>query len=161
MKITKKDREIFKYLLKLAKTSNDPEGVVAAALVDGDYNIVISHPCASDGIRHAEDLVLEEAEKEGLVTSKLSLYTTLEPCCRRSKNVCDCTTLIIDQGVDRVIIGARDPEWSQETKERLEKAGIRYLLIGDEEIKRQCIDTFNSTIKVDLNKMQLPRKKKL
>jgi hypothetical protein len=53
-------QRVFNHLFEVAKKSKDPEGVVVACLVKGD-TILISSPSASDGVRHAEDLVLELA----------------------------------------------------------------------------------------------------
>jgi pyrimidine deaminase RibD-like protein len=160
MQISSKEKQIFEELFSVAQTSYDPEGVVAAALVDSKSSILVIKPSADDAIRHAEDLVIEEAKKQGIIlTREHTIYTTLEPCSQRhkEKNMQDCTTLIIKSGVGKVVIGARDPEWSLDTKERFEKTGIEYILVDDKEIEKKCIDIFNSTIKVNLDKMKLPR----
>ena len=47
------EKEIFDYLFKIAKTSKDQEGVVAACLVKDGQSLAGS-PSADDSIRHAE-----------------------------------------------------------------------------------------------------------
>lgn len=156
-------KEIFEHLFEVAKTSKDPEGVVAACLVK-DGEIIVSSPSADDGVRHAEDLVIEKAEKRGVEIDKDHiLYTTLEPCSYRSpeNKVEDCTTIIMNAGIRHVIFAANDPEYSKEANTRFEKAGVKYQQIKDKEIIRRSIKLFNATIKIPLTSMGLPRKKKL
>lgn len=157
------NKEIFLELFKVAAQSQDPEGVVATCLVkDGD--ILISSPSASDGIRHAEDLVIELAKRNNIqLDNKVIIYTTLEPCSYRSpkNNVKDCTSLILDAGIRNVVFAANDPEYSKEARIRCEKAGISYCQIEDKVIIRQATELFNSTITIPFTSMGLPRKKKL
>jgi pyrimidine deaminase RibD-like protein len=163
MQLDPEQKEIFEYLLEVGGKSKDPEGVVAACLVNADGEIIFSSPSADDGIRHAEDLVIKNAKNENIdMTSNIILYTTLEPCSQRTdNNIDDCTTRIINSGIKKVIIGARDPEWSLDTKKRFEQVGIEYHLVGDQEIVIKCINLFNSTIRTDLERMNLPRKSQL
>lgn len=161
MKLTEFQRNIFTHLFEVGRSSRDPEGVVSACLVDASGKIVVSSASADDAIRHAEDLVIEKAARDKIeITPEMVLYTTLEPCSRRleENNVEDCTTIIKNSGVKKIIIGARDPEWSMDTKDRLEKADREYCLIEDDEIEEKCIELFNSTLHTDLDKMKLPRK---
>jgi pyrimidine deaminase RibD-like protein len=157
------DKDIFEKLFEVAKKSKDPEGVVAACLVK-EGNMLVSSPSASDGVRHAEDLVLEIAQRKRIkIDDKVTLYTTLEPCSYRSpKNkVKDCTTIIISAGIKNVIFAANDPEYSQDAKHRFQKAGVKYKQIKDKELIRKSVELFNSTITIPLTSMGLPRAKKL
>ncbi|OGM11928.1 hypothetical protein A2Z22_01700 [Candidatus Woesebacteria bacterium RBG_16_34_12] len=157
------EKEIFEKLFEIAEKSKDPEGVVAACLVKNG-RILISSPSASNGIRHAEDLVLEKAEQKGIkIDGKITLYTTLEPCSYRSpKNkVLDCTTVILKSGIRNVIFAAQDPEYSKKARQRFQKAGISYRQIEDKDLIQKAIKLFNATIKIPLTSMGLPRAKKL
>lgn len=155
------DQEIFEYLFVIAKTSKDQEGVVAACLVK-DGQVLVGSPSADDSIRHAEDLVLEKAQKQGIILDeKIILYTTLEPCSTRDKDVLDCTSIILKTGIKSVAFAALDPEYSQEAKQRFLKAGFNYQQVKDQEIIKQAIELFNSTSKKPLADWQLPRQKKL
>lgn len=156
-------REIFRKLFDIAKTSKDPEGVVAACLVK-DWEILVSSPSAEDGIRHAEDLVIEKARKAGIkIDQSITLYTTLEPCSYRSpqNRVEDCTTIIINAGIKNVVFAAPDPEYSKDARNRFLAAGVDYKQIKEKDIIRKSIELFNSTIKIPLTSMGLPRKKRL
>lgn len=154
-------QEIFEYLFKIAKTSKDQEGVVAACLVKNDQ-ILAGMPSADDSIRHAEDLVIEKAQKQSMVLdNKVILYTTLEPCSTRDKNVLDCASIILKTGIKSIVYAAQDPEYSQEAKQRFAAAGVKYEQVKDSEIIQRAINLFNSTSKKPLADWQLPRQKKL
>lgn len=119
-------------------------------------------PSADDSLRHAEDLVIKKAQKQGINLDKdVILYTTLEPCSRRDKNIEDCTTIILKTGIKFIVYAAQDPEYSQEAKQRFLTAGRRYEQVKDEAIIRRAIDLFNSTSTKPLLTWQLPRQKKL
>lgn len=155
------DQEIFEYLFEIAKTSKDKEGVVAACLVK-DGRILAGSPSADDSIRHAEDLVIEKAQKQDIVLDdKVILYTTLEPCSTRDKDVLDCTSIILKTGIRTIVYAAQDPEYSQGAKQRFAEAGVKYEQSPDLEIIQQAIDLFNSTSKKPFTEWQLPRQKKL
>ena len=157
------DKEIFSKLFELAKTSKDPEGVVVACLVRHG-EILVASPSASDGVRHAEDLVLEMARKADInIDGDVILYTTLEPCSYRNpkNHVKDCTSIIIDAGIKRVVFAANDPEYSKEARDRLLEVGVDYRQVTDKEIIRKAVELFNSTIVIPLTSMGLPRAKKL
>jgi pyrimidine deaminase RibD-like protein len=157
------DKYIFKHLFEIAKDSKDPEGVVTACLVK-EGKILVSSPSADDGIRHAEDLVIDKAHQEGIkIDDGMILYTTLEPCSYRSpqNKVKDCTTIILKAGIKHVVFAANDPEFSKEARKRFKKSGVSYRQIKDKAIIRKSIEIFNGTIKIPLTSMGLPRKKKL
>lgn len=155
------DQEIFEYLFEIAKTSQDKEGVVAACLVK-DGQILAALPSADDSVCHAEDLVIAKAKKQGIVLDKdIILYTTLEPCSTRDKNVADCTSIILKTGIKTIIFATQDPEYSQETKQRFLQAGVSYQQVNDLKIIKRAIDLFNSTSKKPLSTWHLPRQKKL
>ena len=155
------DQEIFEYLFEIAKTSKDQEGEVAACLVK-DGRIFAGSPSADDSICHAEDLVIQKAQKQGIILDEdVVLYTTLEPCSTRDENVADCTSIILKADIKTIVYAAQDPEYSQEAKQRLEKAGVKYLQVKNSAIIRQAIDLFNSTSNKPFLDWQLPRQKKL
>jgi len=155
------DQEIFDYLFKRAKTSKDQEGVVAACLVKNGQ-ILVSSPSADDSIRHAEDLVIEKAKKQGIILDEnIILYTTLEPCSTRNKDISDCTSIILKTGIKTIVYAAKDPEYSQDTKLRFLKAGVNYKQVQNQAIIKRAIELFNSTSKKPLSTWQLPRQKKL
>lgn len=139
------DREIFNELFEVAKTSHDPEGVVAAALVRED-KILIALPSSDDGSVHAEDRVLQEAEKSGIqIQPGDILYTTLEPCNTRTERGTDCVSLLIRLGIKSVVYAAKDPPQSEETQKRLTEHSIHFRQVSDKDIIQQAVDLFNST----------------
>lgn len=152
------EREIFKRLFEVAETGSDPEGVVVAGLVQ-DGKLILSCASADDGIRHAEDLLLEKARKQGIqIIDRTILYTTLEPCGYRTpkNNVEDCTTLIIDSGVKKVVFAAEDVEWGKGTRGRLNSAGVNIRQVEDKKITQESIEIFNATSEIPLGKKKRP-----
>ena len=86
----------------IGKTSpNPPVGCVLAKdgrLIAGDYH-------HKTGLLHAEALVLG---KVGDSAPGGTLYVTLEPCCFYGRTPA-CTKAIIEAGISRVVVGAKDP----------------------------------------------------
>lgn len=139
------DKQIFDYLFEIAKTSKDQDGVVAACLVK-DGKILVSAPSADDSVCHAEDLVIENARKQGIVLDKnIILYTTLEPCSSRDKDISDCASIILKTGIKTIIYAAKDPEYSQQSRQRCIQAGISYQQVNDKNIIKKAVNLFNST----------------
>jgi pyrimidine deaminase RibD-like protein len=144
-------KKIYGHLFQIAKKSKDPEGVVAACIVKNG-GIIASAASADDGVRHAEDLVIEKI-KDIKIDDSTMLYITLEPCNTRNlkKKIKDCTSLIIDSGIKRVIFAARDPKFSKITQKRLKKAKILAKQIKDEKIIKKAVEIFNQTAKEPLD----------
>ena len=122
------EKEIFHHLFEIAKTSKDPEGVVAACLVK-DKRIFVISPSSDDSIYHAEFLVVKKAKESGIpIDNECILYTTLEPCSDLPavNDGIDCTTCLLDAGVKMIVYGANDPEYSKAAGNRFRKAGVNY-----------------------------------
>lgn len=152
------DVEVFNFLFEVARKSKDPRGITASCLVDGG-KILSSAPSADDGIRHSEDLLFEKIVNENVSYSKETiLYCTLEPCSkRRHKNIKDCTTLIIDNGIKKVVYGAKSPDQSHVTGKRFEGAGVAIRQANDPEIIKKCAEIFNDSVRepdVELKPME-------
>lgn len=145
------DEEIFKHLLRLGRTSKDPRGTVSACLIR--HGIIVADSVSSDdGIRHAEDLLIEEVYRRNILDfQNFTLYTTLEPCSIRvlHKEVIDCTSLVIKNGIKRVIFGVSDRDQSTLTQKRLSNAGVTVSQIGNKEIIKACAELFNSSVQQD------------
>lgn len=141
------EREIFNHLFEVAGLSKDPRGIVSGCLVQND-EIVLSAASADDGIRHSEDILLEKVKIKNLeITPNLVLYSTLEPCNKRSKpGMIDCTTLIINAGIKNVVFGASDPDHSEVTLKRFREAGISVRQTDDIVVIRKCAEIFNSSV---------------
>lgn len=148
------EEEIFAQLFEAAKMSKDPDGVVAAALVR-DGRILSAVGSADDGLIHAEQRLIEALNDDGLQPQKTDiLYCTLEPCVKRSSkksHLKDCCSQIIEAGISRVVYGVSDPNNEDLAKKKLKRAGIQAGQTDDQDISRQCLDIFNSTV-VDSSK---------
>ncbi len=75
------------------------------------------------GRPHAEAMALEEAGEESRAAT---VYVTLEPCAHESARGPNCTSLLIEAGVGRVVIALIDPDprTNGEGIRRLRAAGI-------------------------------------
>jgi pyrimidine deaminase RibD-like protein len=154
-----RDREVFDALFDVARSSKDPEGVVAAGLVKRGA-LVVAAASADDGVAHAEYLVIRAARARGIpIEADDVLYTTLEPCSgtAAANDGADCATWLIRAGVRHVVFAARDPEHSVTTGRRLRAAGVGVRQVGDPATVRRAVDLFNSTLRVDRHAMRLPR----
>ena len=80
---------------------------------------------------HAEIEALRDAQKRGNSTKGATLYVTLEPCCTHGRTP-PCTDAIIAAGINRVVIGATDPNPKHAGKgfKILQRAGIEVLAPG-------------------------------
>ena len=149
------DKQIFEYLFEIAKTSKDKEGVVAACLIS-NKKILVASASFDDGVRHAEDLVIYKAKLQNIpITGKTILYSTLEPCCQRNptKNMIDCTTLIIESGIKKVVYAAKDPKDSVNSNERFKTSGVLYRQVVDNNIIAKAKEIFNNTVSDELDKI--------
>lgn len=145
------DREIFEKLLEIGKNSKDREGVVVAGLIE-DGKIIAASPSADDGIRHAEDLVIEMAKKNSVsIGESMELYTTVESCTFRNpkKKMIPCATLIINAGIKKVIFAAHDPRYKHDSEKILRKAGVEIRKMEDRGITGKALEIYygNKNIK--------------
>ena len=72
-----------------------------------DGEIVGRGSTAPGGRPHAEAVALKDA---GTKAKGATLYTTLEPCAHASERGPTCAELIPQAGIDRVVIGIKDPD---------------------------------------------------
>ena len=88
-----------------------------------------------DAVRHAEVIAIEQA---GAAARGATLYVTLEPCSHHGRTP-PCADAVVDAGVARVVVGARDPNPVVDGRglERLGAAGIEVELLDDLAARRQ------------------------
>jgi diaminohydroxyphosphoribosylaminopyrimidine deaminase/5-amino-6-(5-phosphoribosylamino)uracil reductase len=90
-------------LARAARHQAYPKPTVGAVLVrDGE---VIAEGVTETAGRHAERVVLDAAGERARAAT---LYVTLEPCAHHGTTP-PCTDAILGSGVERVVVGARDP----------------------------------------------------
>lgn len=110
-----------------------PNPAVGAVIVK-DGRVVSTGYHERAGLPHAERVAIEKAgrEAEGAV-----LYVTLEPCNHYGKTP-PCTEAIIEAGIRKVVIGARDPNpVASGGVERLRAAGVE-VEVGV--LERECYE---------------------
>ena len=116
--------------LRLARRgggATSPNPMVGAVLVKGGRVIGRGwHRRA--GRPHAEIEALRDAQNHGCSPRGATLYVTLEPCCTHGRTP-PCTDAIIAAGIQRVVIGATDPNPRHAGKgfKILQRAGIKVI----------------------------------
>jgi diaminohydroxyphosphoribosylaminopyrimidine deaminase/5-amino-6-(5-phosphoribosylamino)uracil reductase len=114
------------------KTGDHP---LVGALVVSAGEVVGEGWYEYDGVRHAEVIALEQA---GEAARGATLYVTLEPCSHQGRTP-PCADAVVDAGVARVVVGARDPNPLVDGRglERLRAGGIEVELLDDLAARRQ------------------------
>jgi diaminohydroxyphosphoribosylaminopyrimidine deaminase/5-amino-6-(5-phosphoribosylamino)uracil reductase len=114
------------------KTRDHP---LVGAVVVRDGAIVGEGWYEYEGVRHAEVIALEQA---GDAARGATLYVTLEPCSHHGRTP-PCADVVVEAGVARVVVGARDPNPVVDGRglERLRAAGIEVELLDDLAARRQ------------------------
>jgi pyrimidine deaminase RibD-like protein/RNA-binding protein YhbY len=82
----------------------------------------------------------DESDSIGQTGSTVTAYVTLEPCCHEGKTTPPCAAALVTAGIDRVVIGFRDPN------PRVDGGGVRYLqdrdiaveFISDAKVATEC-----------------------
>lgn len=96
--------------IKLAKKGSghvNPNPLVGAVIVrDGEIIGEGYHECY--GQLHAERNAIANAKKRGNSLEGSTIYVTLEPCCHYGKTP-PCTEAIIEEKIERVVVGSDDP----------------------------------------------------
>src|SRR5205814_5792990 len=127
----------FERALELAERGRGKTGdhPLVGAVVVHDRDVVGEGWYEYDGVRHAEVIALEQA---GDAARGAVLYVTLEPCSHHGRTP-PCADAVIDAGVARVVVGARDPNPAVDGRglARLEEAGIEVELLDDLAARRQ------------------------
>ena len=114
------------------KTGDHP---LVGAVVVQDGEVVGEGWYEYDLVRHAEVAAFEQA---GEAARGATLYVTLEPCAHHGRTP-PCADAVVDSGVARVVIGARDPNPVVDGRgiERIRDAGIEVELLDDLVARRQ------------------------
>ena len=102
------DEDFMRRALALAapmsgRTGDNP---AVGCVIVKDAAIVGAGATAEGGRPHAEEQALAQA---GAQARGATAYVTVEPCAQRSNGAKSCSDLLIEAGVARIVIGARDP----------------------------------------------------
>jgi diaminohydroxyphosphoribosylaminopyrimidine deaminase / 5-amino-6-(5-phosphoribosylamino)uracil reductase len=127
----------FERALELAECGRGKTGdhPLVGAVVVRDGDVVGEGWYEYEGVRHAEVIALEQA---GNAARGATLYVTLEPCCHHGRTP-PCADAVIEAGLARVVVGARDPNPVVDGRglERLRAAEIEVELLDDLAARRQ------------------------
>lgn len=94
-------------LAEQARGWTNPNPVVGAIIVK-EGAIIVTGYHQKYGELHAERNAIREAAQQGEDIRGATIYVTLEPCCHYGKTP-PCTEAIIEAGISRVVVGAKDP----------------------------------------------------
>jgi diaminohydroxyphosphoribosylaminopyrimidine deaminase / 5-amino-6-(5-phosphoribosylamino)uracil reductase len=122
--------QFMRHALRLARRgygATSPNPMVGAVLVKGG-KIIGRGWHRRAGLPHAEIEALRDAQKRGHSPRRATLYVTLEPCCTHGRTP-PCTDAIIAAGIERVVVGATDPNPKHAGKgfKILKRAGIEVI----------------------------------
>ena len=100
-------------IIQHQKQDADKYGLVAAAVIDPDHNVVASISTKEGGKwKHAERNAMEKyIKRHGAIPAHSIVVTTLSPCANRmsERHGPSCTELLNDSPITRVYAGYRDP----------------------------------------------------
>jgi diaminohydroxyphosphoribosylaminopyrimidine deaminase/5-amino-6-(5-phosphoribosylamino)uracil reductase len=88
---------------RVGRTGDNP---AVGCVIVKDRRIVGAGATGEGGRPHAEEVALAQA---GDGARGATAYVTLEPCAQRSAGGAACSDLLIQAGVARIVIAARDP----------------------------------------------------
>jgi diaminohydroxyphosphoribosylaminopyrimidine deaminase / 5-amino-6-(5-phosphoribosylamino)uracil reductase len=127
----------FERALELAERGRGKTGdhPLVGAVVARDGEVVGEGWYEYEGVRHAEAIALEQA---GDAARGATLYVTLEPCSHHGRTL-PCADAVVEAGIARVVVGARDPNPVVDGRglERLRGAGLEVELLDDFAARRQ------------------------
>ncbi|HZD88342.1 MAG TPA: bifunctional diaminohydroxyphosphoribosylaminopyrimidine deaminase/5-amino-6-(5-phosphoribosylamino)uracil reductase RibD [Gaiellaceae bacterium] len=127
----------FQRALELAERGRGKVGdhPLVGAVVVRDGEVVGEGWYEYDLVRHAEVAALEQAGERAWGAT---LYVTLEPCSHHGRTP-PCADAVVEAGVARVVVGARDPNPLVDGRglERLRTAGVEVSLLDDLAARRQ------------------------
>jgi diaminohydroxyphosphoribosylaminopyrimidine deaminase/5-amino-6-(5-phosphoribosylamino)uracil reductase len=110
--IAPRDRQWLQRAIDLSKSC--PPSATAfsvGAMLVGDNDQVIStgYSRENDPHNHAEETALAKVSPDDPRLASATMYSTLEPCSKRSSHPVTCTQLIISAGIPRVVLAWREP----------------------------------------------------
>ena len=108
---------------------------VGAVLVAADgTEIARGHSREADPADHAEEAALAKLAPHDPRLAGATLYSSLEPCGRRSLRPRTCSQLVLDHGIGRVVIAWREPDLfvvGCQGTELMRRAGVEVVEVPD------------------------------
>lgn len=140
--VKKEDLEFMRRAMELAERGagfTNPNPMVGAVIVKAG-KVIGEGWHERYGEWHAERNAFKNCQED---PTGATMYVTLEPCCHHGKTP-PCTDAIIEQGIQRVFVGMKDPNPLVAGKgiALLEKAGIEVICGLEEEILREQNSVF-------------------
>ncbi len=151
-------KELADLIVKGQRKDSDKYGMVAAAVLDNDNNLVkgINLPGPNGKRRHAERVAIDRyVEQYGDIPEGSIIITTCSPCSEHMDERYgeDCTDLINQHGVKKVYAGYMDPTQEEEHRD------FNIMETEDSSIRDICKELADTII--NLNEARRQKKRKL
>jgi pyrimidine deaminase RibD-like protein len=130
-----RDRRWLEHAIELSKQCPPSTTAfsVGAVIVSADDEIIATgYSREGDPHDHAEETALAKMVGDPRLASS-TMYSSLEPCSKRSSHPLTCTQLILSAGIPRVVLAWREPDIfvDCEGAELLRAAGCEVIEFGD------------------------------
>lgn len=141
-------------MLIKGQESDKDYGMVAAAVIDPDNNIVagLNSPGTDNKRVHAERVAIEKYEKKyGPVPEGSIVVTTLSPCNESDDETAanrvgeSCTDYLNDKGIDKVYCGYIDPTQDNDQRQ------FNIMETGNQDIRKECKKFADTFLKQEIN----------
>ncbi len=131
----KRDRRWLEYTIELSKQCPPSKTAfsVGAVIVSTDDEVIATgYSREGDPHDHAEETALAKVPGDPRLAAA-TIYSSLEPCSKRSSHPLTCTQLILSAGIPRVVLAWREPNLfvDCEGAELLRAAGREVIEIPD------------------------------
>lgn len=106
------DRDLLLVAIEESRRSplSDSAYSVGAVVVDASgHELARGHSRETDPHDHAEEVALARLARQGPPAGPVTLYSSLEPCTQRRSRPVPCADLIVEAGIERVVVAAREP----------------------------------------------------
>jgi pyrimidine deaminase RibD-like protein len=120
-------------LAELCPPSETAFSVGAVVVADDGEEIARGYSRETDPHVHAEESALSKISPDDPRLAGATIYSSLEPCSTRRSRPKTCTRLILDAGVQRVVMAWREPQLFVDCHgaEELAAAGVTVLEIPE------------------------------
>lgn len=106
---------------------------VGAVVVTPEGKVFTGYTHETGDANHAEEEAVAKALKAGEMLQGATIYSSMEPCSRRSSKERSCSRLIIDEGFARVVYALKEPSFFVECEgdKLLRQAGISVVVMDE------------------------------
>lgn len=126
--ISDEDREMMRHVVEISRRSPRRESCyrVGALLRCVDGSIFEGYTLETSPTHHAEQAAIHKAQMAGAEIKGATIYSSMEPCSKRSSEPLSCSEIIINNGLSRALFSLYEPSHFVECHgaENLRRAGV-------------------------------------